>query len=310
MSPITRRLIQFALIAFMAGTVALVVGFALYPPIGVIAMAITGRGPSLCDLRQTYDSYARRLRSNHYQAIRFPQVRRVRTEGSLQLIETEWGPFWEEATEGSVITAQLAESDAKYENFGGTPIRKGDIVFDCGANSGTQTRFAIRQGAKKVIAVEPAPINVEALRRTFAKEIADGTVVVVPKGVWDREDTLTLSRNSDTAAMDSLVMNRESKGSVTVPLTTIDKIVADLGLERVDFIKMDTEGAERQILAGARETLRRWKPRLEISFHLPDDAEQIPEAIRAARSDYRHRCLLCVADWNAWRVSEDILFFE
>ena len=62
-----------------------------------------------------------------------------------------------------------------------------------------------------------------------------------------------------------------------VLLTTIDKIVEELQLERVDFIKMDIEGAERKALAGARNTLAERKPRLALAgYHLEDDQTKIP----------------------------------
>ena len=76
-----------------------------------------------------------------------------------------------------------------------------------------------------------------------------------------------------------------------VPLTTIDKIVAELGLPRVDFIKMDIEGAEANALAGARDTLTRFKPRLAIAAeHKPDDEVDIPRAVRSLRADYQMEC--------------------
>ncbi len=72
-----------------------------------------------------------------------------------------------------------------------------------------------------------------------------------------------------------------------MPVTTIDDTVEALGLERVDFIKMDIEGAERQALRGARRTIARWKPSLSIcAYHRPDDAEAIPAVVRNARPDY------------------------
>ena len=57
-----------------------------------------------------------------------------------------------------------------------------------------------------------------------------------------------------------------------VRVTTIDQMVAELGLPRVDFITMDIEGAEKPALRGAAQTLRKFKPRMAIaSEHLPDD---------------------------------------
>jgi hypothetical protein len=57
------------------------------------------------------------------------------------------------------------------------------------------------------------------------------------------------------------------------------------GLARLEIIKMDIEGAERQALAGAQETLKRLRPRLEICvYHLPDDRQVIPAMLRTYRA--------------------------
>jgi FkbM family methyltransferase len=56
-----------------------------------------------------------------------------------------------------------------------------------------------------------------------------------------------------------------SHRDVQVLLTTIDKIVDELHLPRVDLIKMDIEGAEVKALAGARNTLSRFHPRMSTA---------------------------------------------
>jgi len=67
---------------------------------------------------------------------------------------------------------------------------------------------------------------------------------------------------------------------VKVPLTTVDDLVSELKLRRVDFIKMDIAGAEKRALLGARSTLVTYTPRLVIAAeHLPDDGEAIPLAV-------------------------------
>ena len=51
---------------------------------------------------------------------------------------------------------------------------------------------------------------------------------------------------------------------------------------------MDIEGAEKQALAGARETLRRFRPRMAISSeHLLDDVQKIPAVVSQIRPDYQ-----------------------
>lgn len=307
MNPLLRRSIQVVLILFMFGVVGVCL-VATFPSLKVIGIIATGRGPALCSVGDAFASYGRYVREAEVFA-KLPPIKVLQAGGGVRLVDSELEPMWEPDALGTLVKPQLLEFDAKYEGFGGASIRPGDVVIDCGANIGTMSRIALRAGASKVIAIEPSPVNLEPLRRNLAEAIGLRRATVIPKGAWDKEGTMTMNVSSATSAMDSLVLARDGKG-VEVPLTTIDKIVADLGLDRVDFIKIDTEGAERHILAGAKETLRRWKPRLEISFHLPDDPEKIVQAIRAARPDYRSRCLVCTAEWGRWRMIEDVVFFE
>ena len=69
-------------------------------------------------------------------------------------------------------------------------VRPGDVVLDCGANVGVYTRHALEAGARLVVAIDPAPENIECLRRNFSEEIKAGRVVVYPKGVWDKDEVL------------------------------------------------------------------------------------------------------------------------
>jgi hypothetical protein len=109
---------------------------------------------------------------------------------------------------------------------------------------------------------------------------------------------------------DSVVFHaRGDKAGVTVPLTTIDKLKAELKLSRVDFIKMDIEGAERQALEGARQTISTNKPRLAIATeHLPDDPARIPQIVRGLWAGYRMRCGPCYP-MNG-RIVPDVQYFR
>ncbi|MFN7923344.1 MAG: FkbM family methyltransferase [Bryobacteraceae bacterium] len=181
----------------------------------------------------------------------------------------------------------LAEHRWLEQNNPADHVAPGDIVFDCGAHVGVFTGTALRRGAAKVVAIEPDPVNVECLRRNFKKEIAEGKVIVQQVGVWNSEGSMKLSLGEGGNTGTNSMWSKQSEKSIEVPVTTIDKLVAKLELSKVTFIKMDIEGAEREALLGAAETLKKHRPRLMLDLnHRPDDAEVLPAVIRQANPAY------------------------
>jgi len=82
----------------------------------------------------------------------------------------------------------------------------------------------------------------------------------------------------------SILLGKKEK----VKALKIDTIVEELGLEKVDFIKMDIEGAEIDALLGAEQTIKRFKPKLAIcTYHRPTDSEEIKKIILSYNSDYK-----------------------
>jgi len=212
-------------------------------------------------------------------------------EAGLDLIEVGNQRFWapaEQSGEGSqVLVAYLvAEHNFAASNSPELTVQPGDIVIDCGAHVGVFTKKALQLGAEKVVAIDPGALQGESFRRNLETEIEDGRVVLVPAGVWSEPGSMTLYMVTDNSGMGSLIEHPGTK-QVEVPVTTIDILVEELRLPRVDFIKMDIEGAEREALAGARSTMERFRPRLMIdSYHRPDDMTVIPKLLKAAHEDY------------------------
>jgi FkbM family methyltransferase len=74
----------------------------------------------------------------------------------------------------------------------------------------------------------------------------------------------------------------------TPPIRRLDTLVEQGLVERVDFIKMDVEGSEIDALAGAVESIRRFRPKLAISlYHKKSDFRDIPLFIQSILPDYR-----------------------
>jgi FkbM family methyltransferase len=206
----------------------------------------------------------------------------LKSEGAFDLVQAPQGPFWVPSRDRNILAGMLVDQDDDVYGKEEHGVQPGDTVLDCGANVGVFTRKALSLGAKLVVAIEPAPENLFCLRKTFEDEIRAGRVIVYPKGVWDRDCDLVLRTYDYQSGGDSVALKYpHSKAGPTVQLTTIDELTSELKLQSVDFIKMDIEGAERQALSGARETVARFRPRLAISLeHTPADAEEIPALIR------------------------------
>lgn len=287
----------------------LLVAAGFYPPVRLGFLALIGRA-SVCPFGEATRT-AWNLRHQTALKDRILGASRLleKDPAGLHLWETPKGRFWVPKGSDYGLHWDLAEQERKIYGTGARAVRAGDVVLDCGANVGVCVREALAAGARLVVAIEPAPENLECLRRNVAAQVQAGRVIIYPKGVWDKDDLLPLNVDPENAAADSFVI-RTKKGipGPTLPLTTIDKLVAELRLERVDFIKFDIEGAEQRALTGARETLVRYRPRMAISsYHRPDDPERIPLLVRAAWSGYRMECGPC-ADVQTY-VRPDVLYF-
>ncbi len=278
------RLLKIALIILvLADTVFLL---AVKTPARLYALSALGR--SGCQLPGTLQGFENSKRQYSLQEA-FKRTARVieRDPAGYELWETPKGRWWMPQGD-QVLPFLLAEQESQIYGTGDRGVHPGDLVLDCGANVGTFVKTALESGAELVVAVEPAPQTLECLRRNLAAEIAAHKVIIYPKGVWDKDDFLTLSVDEHNVGSNSLVIDTQRTKSVRVPLTTIDKIAAELNLARLDFIKMDIEGAEKNALAGGRETIRRFHPRMSISSeHLADDVQKIPQVVRGIRAEYR-----------------------
>ncbi len=163
--------------------------------------------------------------------------------------------------------------DEVYELF--YRPKQGDTVLDIGAYVGMFTIKASLQVGDdgSVIAVEPATSNLAFLRQN-TRLLKNVKVVPVAVGDDGHLGRLSLSRASPCH---SLSLNGSGEAE-TVEVEAIDHIVSRLGIGKVDFIKIDAEGSELEILRGAKRTLRENKVHVAVaSYHnLPSGEKELP----------------------------------
>lgn len=218
-------------------------------------------------------------------------MRLLRTDATagLELWRTWLGPFWTPAPGEQLLRfLQWEQVVQQVYSHPLAQVRPGDVVIDCGAHVGLFTRVALNKGARLVVAVEPERTNRIAFERNFATELRSGNVKLIVEGVWEKSGRLPLRLSTVNSGSHSLVFDKDIRGVETIPVTTLDALAEAQKLPRVDFIKMDIEGAERYALRGAAQILQRWRPRLAIaSYHLKDDPGVIASTVWALRPDYR-----------------------
>lgn len=135
-------------------------------------------------------------------------------------------------------------------------LRPGAVFVDVGGNKGDFSLIAAKAmgNTGRVLCIEPAPENAAWIRKSVARnKYASVEVCEVALAERDGEDTLFLGPKSGwhTLVEDpSLVVDR-----ITVPLRTLDSLLAERNIDRVDVMKIDVEGAEDRVLAGAASTL-------------------------------------------------------
>ena len=191
---------------------------------------------------------------------------------------------------------QVTWNPDEYDAFR-RDVRPGDVVFDVGANLGAYTLlFGQWVGAEgRVFAFEPAPQPYEGLRQLLDANALASRVTPVQAAVSSSEGTATFFATGADGA--NRIVDGAADGTISVPTVTIDAVCRR---ERVlpRFIKIDAEGAELDVLRGARETIaaagKELKLYVEMHPHLWSDvgatraaleAEMARQGLRAERID-------------------------
>jgi FkbM family methyltransferase len=222
-------------------------------------------------LRRTVIATLQPLVADRVYTVRHGLARGLRRRGGLGFV-----PQW---------SAPSAE-----ERFLETLDLSGQTVYDVGGYEGVITLFFARRVGPhgRVITFEPNPRN---LRKIEENVRLNGFthVTIKPLALGSAPGRATLVFPADETARGSLESHiaddiRKETGAQTadVDVDTLDNQLA-AGLPRPDFVKLDVEGVERDVLEGMRTVIAAHRPRLYIEIHGADPARKLDNVTSVAQ---------------------------
>lgn len=204
-------------------------------------------------------------------------------------------------------------------------VPAGGVVFDIGANVGLYA-LSLTELAK------PAHVYaIEAHPRTFARleehiELNRmSNITAVARALGDRAGHIRLhEHDAGDSGMTSVLSRPGVEGEgVEVAMSTLDDLTTELGISRLDVIKLDVEGFEPEVILGGRKVLERYRPALAIELTPKWSAgrqaslEEAGDVLRslgykmfAMRSNGRGASLVPMPDrWTTWDAGEQYNVF-
>lgn len=167
-------------------------------------------------------------------------------------------------------------------------LPEGAVFCDIGANFGyySLTIGGFLEGHGHVFAFEPHPTNRGRLERNIALNHLQDSITIVAKALSDTPGNAYMTNRRDNSGAAHIA----ERGDAEIDVSTLDSMVDALGLQRLDFVKIDVEGFEAHVLRGAERSLRRFRPNMLIEL-LPEQLERAGSTIQTIVSllnDYKY----------------------
>lgn len=187
-------------------------------------------------------------------------------------------------------------------------LRIGMTVMDIGSNIGYYALMAAKLVGNKgrVVAVEPNPTSYEYLTKNIRTNNLSN-VVARNVAIWDKQDFIDfiiLKESNRCYVEDAIIENNVKmenmplKYRLKVPAITLDYLFDELYrqeiITKVDFIRMDVEGGEWQIMKGARQVIEHFLPKIFMELHVPILGEEKSTGLLTALKEfgYNINCLI------------------
>ena len=169
----------------------------------------------------------------------------------------------------------INDFEGQYFDKGIVPLIKDIVFLDGGGYVGDTTPNIIKNypDYKKIYLIEPNKLHINIAKRDF-QEV--NNIVFINCGLSNKKITLIEDSQSKQNNCDHHYQANN--------MDTIDNIIK----EKIDFIKLDIEGAEQDAIDGAIDTIKKYKPIMAICvYHKAEDWYKIPQKVLAVYSEYK-----------------------
>ncbi|MGL5080180.1 MAG: FkbM family methyltransferase [Microcoleaceae cyanobacterium] len=174
------------------------------------------------------------------------------------------------------ITEQSYLWQWHYYQIPQTRVTAEDVVFDCGTAEGIFS-FLVRSHAKHIYSFEPLPDYLPALAKTFEQ---DANVSIIPQALGNSIGIAYLH----SAGVCSKISEQDT--GLAIAMNTIDHFCATQPTV-INYLKADLEGYELNLLAGAKEAIWQFRPKIAITtYHQGSHAQEIRQLLQSIHPRY------------------------
>lgn len=181
---------------------------------------------------------------------------------------------------------------SRSDYFDYVTIREGDVIINGGIAAGTELpRMLVSIGAfGRLYCFDPMGFDLlSGIARSTADYYSD-RITMISQALWDKPGTVSFPVDHRREAIGG-APNRKLFGTQLVNFSciTIDSFVEENGINRLDYLKLDLEGAEPWALKGAERTLKILRPQLAVSiYHEVSHMWELPLYLMEMLQDYDH----------------------
>jgi FkbM family methyltransferase len=164
---------------------------------------------------------------------------------------------------------------------------EGDVIIDGGVSESVHAQIQFSKTVRehgKIYGFEPDPIGLCKATEKLKEYCPHDNYTLIPLGLWSKKDTLYFEINGQGTHVSETRTDRSTRCDVI----SIDEFRKANNIQKIDLIKLDVEGAEKNAIKGAIQSITLFKPKLAISlYHTHDDLYYLPKLIHNICPDYK-----------------------